>query len=278
MNTTDIFNDLSEHVSLRIHSCQCSEHDRLWVENKTHHDYDLWFVTAGRVHIDAAQQSSTAAAGDVILFYPNEPYMARTGEEGCRFVYVHFDFAIGEQFRILDDFELSGIVPGAQVHAESLQFLNAFTPYQSNESISSLQLKGTLYVFIAKLLALYAAGLYTGSFRSRPSTNDHIRNMALLQPVLRFIQSQLHKPISVRELASLAGMSDKYFITYFKKTVGLTPGQYIYQLKMNKARDYLYQKTHAVKDIAHLLGYPDPYTFSKAFKKYYHVPPSRFVR
>jgi len=30
--------------------------------------------------------------------------------------------------------------------------------------------------------------------------------------------------------------------THFKKTVGITPGQYISQIKMNRARDYLYEK------------------------------------
>ncbi len=80
----------------------------------------------------------------------------------------------------------------------------------------------------------------------------------------------------MNELAALVGISEKYFITYFKKALGITPGQYIYQIKMNRAREYLNEKKYTIQQIANLLGYPDPFTFSKAFKKYYNVPPSKF--
>jgi AraC family transcriptional regulator len=277
MRKTDIFNDLSEHVSLRIHSCQASFHDRQWFEDKIHGDYDFWFITSGEIRIQTASKSHCAKPGDVIFFYPNEPYTAGTGANGCEFVYIHFDFAIGEQFRILDDYDLSGIVPGNQIGQEARHFLGAHQQYQNNESMSSIRLKGTLYVFLAKVIELYEKGVYTGLFRAKRSTNGHVQNMTALQPIFAHIQTEIHRSISIGELASIAGMSEKYFITYFKKTVGVTPGQYIFQLKMNKARDYLYQKKYAVKHIASMLGYPDPYTFSKAFKKFYHTPPSRFV-
>jgi AraC-like DNA-binding protein len=78
------------------------------------------------------------------------------------------------------------------------------------------------------------------------------------------------------ELAALVGISEKYFITSFRKALGITPGQYIYQIRMNRARDYLNENKYTVQQIASLLGYPDPFTFSKAFKKYYQVAPSRF--
>ncbi|MGO4374436.1 helix-turn-helix transcriptional regulator, partial [Paenibacillus sp. MCAF20] len=88
---------------------------------------------------------------------------------------------------------------------------------------------------------------------------------------------RLHQPVRIGELAELAGMSEKYFILYFKQALGITPGSYIYQLKMNRARELLYSRTFSIQQIAGLLGYPDPYSFSKAFKKYYKVPPSKFV-
>nr|WP_258881247.1 AraC family transcriptional regulator [Paenibacillus sp. sptzw28] len=36
------------------------------------------------------------------------------------------------------------------------------------------------------------------------------------------------------------------------------------------------RKNIRFQQIAGFLGYPDPFTFSKAFKKYYNVLPSRF--
>jgi AraC family transcriptional regulator len=72
-------------------------------------------------------------------------------------------------------------------------------------------------------------------------------------------------------------MSEKYFIRYFKQALGVTPGQYMIQLRMNRARDLVYTQRYSMQQVASLLGYPDAYSFSKAFKKHYKVPPSKFV-
>ena len=86
----------------------------------------------------------------------------------------------------------------------------------------------------------------------------------------------MSKPIRIKELAQVAGISEKYFINYFKNILGISPGRYINQLKMNRARLSLPRKVYH-KEISSMLGYPDQYSFSKAFKKHYRVPPSKFV-
>ena len=58
--------------------------------------------------------------------------------------------------------------------------------------------------------------------------------------------------------------------------MGITPVNYITQVKMKKALEYLYEQNYSVKEVAALVGYTDIYTFSKAFKKIYGIPPSSF--
>jgi AraC-like DNA-binding protein len=77
--------------------------------------------------------------------------------------------------------------------------------------------------------------------------------------------------------AAIAGMSEKHFIALFKEVAGITHSRYSYQLKMNRAREYIYGKRLSCKEIAAMLGYPDQYSFSKAFGKHSNVPPSRFT-
>lgn len=275
MPDTGIFNELSEEISLRLKSCREESHDKCWTEYKVHIDYDMWFVRSGTVDIRIADSEHRAVPGDIVFFYPGIPYQASTGEEGCSFVFAHYDFGIGEQQRMLRDFRLSGVVPGALIQEEADLFLRSYSR-SGQWSSNRLHVKACLSAVVARIVELHGQDLYVGTFPEGSAPRRSERGLDELRQVFTFIHANVHRPVKMGELAALVGLSEKYFITYFKQTLGITPGQYIYQVKMNQARDYLYRKKFTVQQIASFLGYPDPFSFSKAFKKYYRVPPSKF--
>lgn len=242
----EILNELSEFITLRMSSFLESVHNGDWFEHKAHADYDLWFIQSGIVKIKIDGIEHTAYPGDVIFFYPGIPYMAATTDEGCRFIYIHFDFGIGEQQRILSGFQLSGIIPSHLIHNEAIQFSQSFLQTKQPGSMPGnlLYLKAYLMAVIAKIIELHGQDQYIGSFMYRKCTKKSERSLDVLQPVFTYVNDHLHQSIKMNELAALVGISEKYFISYFKKALGITPGQYIYQIKMNRARDYIREKIY----------------------------------
>lgn len=273
-----ILNELSDHIQMRIRSMNEMEKPPEWVESKAHQDYDLWIIREGKVHIRIEGEKYTASSGEMIFFCPDMMYTASTIDAPCRFAYVHFDFGIAEQNRLLDEFRLFGIVPRSIIQKEQELFLTAFDQSRSANKPHGIRyyLSGCLSILIAKIIEVYGSGIYRGQFLHDVTRSSATGGLRMLQPTLEYIHNNLHRPLRIQELAVTAGVSEKYFITRFRKCVGITPNQYIYRIKMNKARDYLYQNQYSVQEIASLLGYPDPFTFSKAFKKFYGIPPSRF--
>jgi len=274
-----IFNELSEFIAIRMSSCKEETHGGDWIEHKAHLDYDLWFIQSGTVSIHMDGIEHAAMPGDVVFFYPGVAYRATAASAGCRFIYAHFDFGIGGQQRILDDFPLSGVISNELIREEAGLFCQSYcrSKQQDDRPGNRLYLRAGLTAVIARIIEIHSQGRYSGAFAKRGTTRKSGRSLEVLQPIFKYVHDHLNESIRMSELAALAGISEKYFISYFKQALGITPGQYIYQIKMNRARDYLYEKQHTVQQIAGLLGYPDPFTFSKAFKKYYKVPPSRFV-
>ena len=269
----DVFQELSEHMTLRIGPCQHVAHDADWSEAKTHQDYDLWFVSGGRVDIRMqGKPPLSAGAGDVVFFHPDVPYAASAGPDGCEFIYVHFDFGIGERSHILEEFDLAGVVPGDAVREEVEWFRRSYRAYADRSALSRIRLRGSLTVLLAAMLEADARAAEGGPTHKKSAS----KGLDALAPVFDYIRRQPQRPIAIRELAEQAGMSEKYFISFFKRTVGVTPGKYLSQVRMNRARDYLSLTNYTIREISELLGYPDPYMFSKAFKKTYHVPPSKF--
>lgn len=277
MQHLDIFNELSEHITLRINSRNEDFHDRSWLERKIHIDNDIWIVTSGNVVIETGGSSYTACVGDAVFFYPGISYTARTNAEECSFIYIHFDFGIGNNFKVLKGLMLSGIISRELVHEEARMVRTAFDKYRNREDMSAMLFKGCLFILIARILEISGKGIYAGSFPAEAGQGHTAQKLAALEPVFIHINRNIHKPILMSELSAVVNMSEKYFITCFKNALGITPGQYIYQLKMNRAREYIYRKSFSLKEIANRLGYPDQYAFSKAFKKYYNVPPSKFT-
>ncbi|NSW91115.1 MAG: helix-turn-helix transcriptional regulator [Firmicutes bacterium] len=278
MKYINILNELSEHIIIRINSCNNVYHDSEWIENKAHEDYDIWYIKNGKIAVNVEGKTHLASAGDIVFFYPGMLYTAYTYDRKCSFIYTHFDFGIYDNFRVLDKFNLAGIIPGNAVSAEARIFEKGFLNYEKNVSSSAIMLKGCFIILLAKIFEYYSLGNHSKTFYPENVWRlNNTEGLNMLQQVFNYIADNISKPVRIRKLAEVAGMSEKYFINYFKSMLGISPGRYINQLKMNRARDYLYQRKYTIKEISSMLGYPDQYSFSKAFKKHYKVPPSKFV-
>ena len=92
------------------------------------------------------------------------------------------------------------------------------------------------------------------------------------------IASDYKRPLTLRALARLAGMSQAGFRRVFAGRFGVTPAIYLKQCRMRQAAVLLADPTQLVKEVAAHVGYPDPNNFSTAFKRFHGAPPRAFRR
>ncbi|MBR2972387.1 MAG: AraC family transcriptional regulator [Clostridia bacterium] len=95
-----------------------------------------------------------------------------------------------------------------------------------------------------------------------------------VREVHRFIKYNYMNNISVSSLASLFGFDRSYLYRIFKQRYGLSPKEYLTQVRLDKGK-WLLSMGHSVAESAYIVGYPDAFSFSKAYKKRYGTPPSR---
>ncbi len=94
--------------------------------------------------------------------------------------------------------------------------------------------------------------------------------------VSNYINSNYMRKIKVEDMAQILGLDRRYLSKYFKKKYGVSIKQYIVDLRFKKAKEFL-EKGKSVKETASLVGYSDPYAFSKMFKNIYGVSPSEIA-
>lgn len=93
-----------------------------------------------------------------------------------------------------------------------------------------------------------------------------------------YLESNYHKDIHLNDLSRIAAMSDFHFSRMFKQVFGCPPYQYQVKIRMEKAKMLLSSGHVSVYETGLLVGYSDIFTFSKAFKRFYHTSPSTYLK
>ncbi|SFI79123.1 AraC-type DNA-binding protein [Paenibacillus sp. UNC496MF] len=108
-----------------------------------------------------------------------------------------------------------------------------------------------------------------GSARDRKRDSD-------LERAVRYLAERLGESVGLPELAAHAGLSKQHLIYLFNQETGFPPIEYFLRMKMQKAGQLLSLTGLTVKEIAAAVGIPDPYYFSRLFKKRMGVPPTEY--
>ena len=81
-----------------------------------------------------------------------------------------------------------------------------------------------------------------------------------------FMEIYYAENIELENIAAAACMSRFHFIRIFKQAYGVTPRQYLRDLRLSKAKDLL-KKGLSVTQVCSAVGYGSLSTFSNAFKR-----------
>jgi AraC-like DNA-binding protein len=104
------------------------------------------------------------------------------------------------------------------------------------------------------------------------------RASAAIRKAKIMLAQSTEEVVDMEGLASTFHMSYAHFRRVFKQQSGLSPYQYHLQLRIHRAREMLHSTTLAVGQVAARLNFPNPYYFSKIFKKKTGMSPSLWRR
>ena len=100
----------------------------------------------------------------------------------------------------------------------------------------------------------------------------------MINKVLQYMNDNLERKLSIRELASFAGMSESYFYRRFVRQMSIAPMDYFIRLKINKAAILLLKTPMSISQIAAKLGFGSPDYFSRTFRKVLGISATEFRR
>ena len=112
------------------------------------------------------------------------------------------------------------------------------------------------------------------SMHKQNSTNDTDRISIRQACQLLYQSPSVH--ISAIKVSQELGIGYEKFRKLFKVHMGISPGSFVMQKRINAAKSLLIENNFCIKEIALELGFSDTFTFSKQFKKVVGLSPSEF--
>ncbi len=94
---------------------------------------------------------------------------------------------------------------------------------------------------------------------------------------ISFMKQEMHRPLTVRDLANAVTMSESRFAHVFKATTGAPPLQFLKQLRMEQASKFLLSGAN-VSEAADKVGYASLSHFISEFKRYFGEPPKAYAQ
>lgn len=231
--------------------------------------WQLLYMADGSASFWLQGSMQRVSKGQCVLYRPFEPQRYEYRHTDRADVYwVHFSLKESNPF-----LRRIGMEHGSIFHVETLgAYVRLF-----EQMIQELQMKKEYFaesnqLRLQELLLLMA----------RNNHLDTKSNFYSYYPQVETAIQKFHQNpeanFTIKAYAKENNLNYYRFIDSFTKVTGLSPRQYIINIRMNKARDFLGNEAFSVAEVAKLVGYENPLYFSRLFHKSMGVPPSEYRR
>ncbi|MDU7726400.1 AraC family transcriptional regulator [Clostridium perfringens] len=147
-------------------------------------------------------------------------------------------------------------------------YINRMLELNKMSYSNELEIQGLLYLFLSKLAI-------TKDERSLKKNN----NMSdfYVEKAVEFIQhNYLNPSLKVTDVANFIGLNRSYLTHIFKKSLELSPKEFLLNYRINEASSLLKNTNLSIGTISKSVGYTDQLAFSKVFKKIKGISPKAY--
>lgn len=244
-----------------------------------HSEFEINYILEGCAEFICGDEKFISQKGDIIITQPNMLHSIYS-HNNCHQIYDTFVFS-SEIFGSSDSDRYikeciiplvngnmrvqSHITPQHHYYSE-LQLIieNIFSCAKGN----SPQLDMLMRSEIIKLFWLLETEAEIGSDFSRPNE--------IIQPALEYIKQNFSEPITIKQLADTVHLSESYFMSQFRKYVGVSTSKYISHFRIDHACRLLIDTTKNISEIAFDCGFRNLSNFNRQFFKIVNCTPAEY--
>lgn len=270
MDEPKIFGNVS---LLQIGRRYCAESEI--IPPHTHQDYyELTIVTGGQGTVLSNGESFEVFPGDCHLSIPCDIHEIHASDDEA-LEYDYFSFTLsegifrqelskvsrklfGKNSRVFKDPKIANLIA------------NAISEFSSEKPFSKEILENIFNQITVYLIRDFSDVEH--------QTAKFSENEKLCYQIMNYIDTHLYSILNLETVATRFKYNYSYLSSLFKKTTGKKLLDYFQSRKLETAKVLILENKYKITEIASMLNYSSPFSFSKAFKQKFGCSPKNFKK
>jgi AraC-like DNA-binding protein len=249
-----------------------------------HETFEMVYIKSGKGTFEIGGQNAEVGSNDIVIIKPHQHHKLSVASNGsCDFIVLYFKFMNKSHHTLsetsLEDFInfVSSKESGAFIKLKVSQkndiivLLNRVLKEKASDQLGSDLLN---YLMLMELFVLISRALKAEWENSIKNKSPKIKE--LMASAISFIQNNYEREISIADIAKYVFLSPSYFTRAFKEDTGLSPMQYLLNIRIKRACELLAETDLKVGDIAHSVGFSNQQRFNDMFKKQIKMTPMQY--
>lgn len=236
-----------------------------WDKGRVLNEFQIIYITEGYGVLETRTNHYSLSPGSVMVIVPGLWHRYRPNKKtGWVENFIGFDGGFARHMLSNDLIKSSLPLIDIGLKEDLLQLYNKL--------FDSTQKAKPGYQQVASGDVVKLVGTLLSHIKNRDFSGKPIES--IIENARQILHEKYAEEIDLHEIAAKDNIGYSYFRKMFKKYTGISPGQYLLQVRVNKARDLLVATDRSIKDITFETGFNSMYYFSRLFKEKMGKTPS----
>lgn len=272
--------------NVKFYGAHLQQVSKEWIMHKESHiGFEINLILEGSQETVLEQNRHLLRPGDIILIPPGFKHVNRcVSEQGMTYFCAHFNvddpgfrLEMIKHNRVLFP---SGTEENGQLRQVLDDWITMIRRLEKYTTVDRFRMQARLFELFG-ILAQMVAQKEEDRGATSPASHQYAKSIAEAMKA-NFTEHFLNpddvneQMFRIEDIVSKLGISPGYGLEVFRKVYGLSPRQYLTELKLHEAKVLIQQPGILLKEIASRLGYSQLSHFSRQFKRWTGMSPLQY--